>query len=765
MIREEWTKKRRRLKLPSIAINFAEIEDYGAPEIVVEVDGCIIPKVPVDGGSGVNLMLEDTAFDLGYTSFEETNQVLRMADQSRVIPAGRLSQVPTRIGKVTYLLNFVIIRVSVGRPFPMLLGRPWLYSAKVLVDWGAKEFIVGKPPLRIPWRAEKYLGETSESDEYTSGWSDPEDSDTVLSYFVMEFSRATEEDFGFSNPTPEEGCQVIEEPSDETVKPEDRSLGTTDVPLTIEWIQGQVSQGSLPAIGLKEQQSNTSWSEIRARTEESEPDPVKNIVNPTDYEKVEVEAGKTFYLGRTLDEGERSEYSKLLQESSDVFAWSPSDLTRIPSALGEHQIDLVSGAAPVRQRQYRLNPRYSLMVKEEIDRLLEAGFIYPVSNSEWVSPIVVVPKKVGADGKVKIRVCQDFQKLNAATKKDYFPLPFTDIILDHVAGQECYSFLDGFSGYNQVFIRAEDQLKTTFTTEWGTFAFNRMPFGLCNAPGTFQRLMMDIFQDFLRHFLEVFIDDFAIFSIRSEHLGFLKKTFERCRETNLKLHPGKCFLGMDSGVLLGHIVSKKGLEVDMEKVRAILTLAPPTCVREIRGFLGCVGYYRRFIDGYARKAIPLTELLKKDVEFSLNPERQWAFEELKLTLAKAPVLSPPDWKKEFHVTLDAFGWCLGAILWQYEEDKRESPVYYASRQMSLAERKYTTTEREALAVIYACKKFRHYLLGYRIIFHTDHDSLKYLVNKPDLSGRIARWILLQEFNYEVVVKSGKSNSNADYLSR
>ena len=277
---------------------------------------------------------------------------------------------------------------------------------------------------------------------------------------------------------------------------------------------------------------------------------------------------------------------------------------------------------------------------------------------------------------------------------------------------------------------------------------------------------MDIFQDFLRHFLEVFIDNFAVFSIRSKHHGFLKKTFERCRETNLKLHPSKCFLGMTSGVLLEHIVSKKGLEVDMEKVRAILTLAPPTCVREIRGFLECVGYYRRFIDGYARKAIPLTELLKKNVEFSWSPERQGAFEELKLTLAKAPVLSPPDWKKEFHVTLDASGWCLGAILWQYEEDKRESLVYYASQQMSPVEQKYTTTEREALAVVYACKKFRHYLLGYQIIFHMDHDSLKYLVNKPDLSGRIARWILLlQEFNYEVVVKSGKSNSNADYLSR
>ena len=151
LVQEEWPKKKRRkFRLPAVVVNFAQVEDYGAPELVVEVDGCTIPKVPVDGGSGVNLMLESTAFDMGYTTFEETDQILRMADQSRVVPADQLSQVPTRIGKVTYLQNFVIIRVGTGRPFPMLLGRPWLYSAKVLVDWGAKEFIVGKPPMRIP---------------------------------------------------------------------------------------------------------------------------------------------------------------------------------------------------------------------------------------------------------------------------------------------------------------------------------------------------------------------------------------------------------------------------------------------------------------------------------------------------------------------------------------------------------------------------------------------------------------------------------------
>jgi hypothetical protein len=755
LIREAWTRRRKkRVKLPAVAVNFTQPEDAGAPEVTVEIEGCSIPKVPVDGGSGVNLMLEDTAFDLGFTSFEATEQVLRMADQSRVNPVGKLSQVATRIGGTDYLLNYVVIRVLKGRPFPLLLGRPWLYSARVLVDWGAKELVLENPTVRIPWVTETYLGETSETDGYTSDWTDPEDS--VSSYFVDQFEHETESNFGFSD-------AVLEHLPEGNQQPpmEDRSLGESNVPLTSEWINHQIRSGELPTGDGKPE-----WGGLNPVPEEAFEEKVKTIVSPTDYEKVDAEPGKGFFLNKLLDCPEKSGYLELLKEYLDVFAWVPSDLTGIPPHLGEHHIDLTEGSLPVRQRQYRLNPKYSLMVKEEIDRLLEAGFIYPVNNSEWVSPIVVVPKKVGTDGKVKIRVCQDFRKLNASTKKDYFPLPFTDIILDHVAGHECYSFLDGFSGYNQVSIRNCDQLKTTFTTEWGTFAFTRMPFGLCNAPGTFQRLMMDIFKDFLRHFIEVFIDDFAVFSDRKDHLGYLRKTFQRCRETSLKLHPGKCFFGMDSGLLLGHVVSQTGLQVDLEKVKAILTLLPPTNIREIRGFLGCVGYYRRFIDGYAKRAIPLTELLKQDTEFLWTGTRQQAFEDLKTQLAKAPILSVPDWGTEFHVTIDASGWCLGSILWQFDEQKRENPIYYASRQMSPAERNYTTTEREALAVVYSCKKFRHYLLGYKVVFHTDHDSLKYLVNKPDLSGRIARWILLlQEFDYEVVVKSGKSNSNADYLSR
>jgi hypothetical protein len=198
---------------------------------------------------------------------------------------------------------------------------------------------------------------------------------------------------------------------------------------------------------------------------------------------------------------------------------------------------------------------------------------------------------------------------------------------------------------------------------------------------------------------------------------------------------------MSSEILL-RIIGPHGLQVDMDNIKTMLALRAPSNVKEIHSFLGCVGYYRRFIEGYAKRAIPLTELLKKDTEFEWTGNWQKAFEDLKIQLATAPILSSPDWMKDFHVTIDASGWCLGSILWQYDTERRKSPVYYASRQMSPTERNYTTTEREALAVVYSCKKFRHYLLSSKVIFHTDHNSLKYLVNKPDLSGRIARWILL-----------------------
>jgi hypothetical protein len=199
---------------------------------------------------------------------------------------------------------------------------------------------------------------------------------------------------------------------------------------------------------------------------------------------------------------------------------------------------------------------------------------------------------------------------------------------------------------------------------------------------------------------------------------------------------------MENGILLGQRVSVEGIAVDMDKSLVILALKAPTNLKEVRGFLGMVGYYRRFVEGYAKIALPLTELLKKDNPFSWTSRQEEAFRELKIRMVKALIMSAPNFNKEFHVTGDASGFCIGIILWQYENEKEEKPIYYASRQMSSAEKNYTTTKRECLPIIYACKNFRHYLLGYDVVFHIDHDAIKYLVNKADLSGRIAQWVML-----------------------
>lgn len=404
------------------------------------------------------------------------------------------------------------------------------------------------------------------------------------------------------------------------------------------------------------------------------------------------------------------------------------------------------------------------MVKEEIDKLLEIGFIYPVPYSEWVSPIVVVPKKNG-----KIRICQDFRKLNAVTKKDYFPLPFTDIILDAVAGHECYSFLDGFSGYNQIGIAVENQLKTTFTTDWGTFAYRVMPFGLCNAPATFQRAMTVAFDQQLRHFIEIFLDDFCVFGSKLDHKEKLTLCYNQFAKFGISLNAAKCQFVVPYGKLLGHIVSKEVISTDPDKIALIVNTPRPSTVTGVRSFVSLGSYYRRAIKSFAQIAAPLTNLLKK-LESGANPnwteECESTFKLLKEKLSTAPILIPPNWDKPFHVYVDASNIALGCVLSQKDDKNMDHPIYFASRQLIAAEKNYTTTEREALGMIFAVQKFRHYILGYPFTFYIDHDALKYLINKLDLSGQLARWVLLlQEFNFTIIVRPGKSHANADHLSK
>ena len=364
------------------------------------------------------------------------------------------------------------------------------------------------------------------------------------------------------------------------------------------------------------------------------------------------------------------------------------------------------------------------------------------------------------------RVCIDYKKLNLATKKDHYPLPFTDQILEKLAGQNFYCFLDGYSGYNQIAVHEYDKEKTTFTCPVGTYAFKRMPFGLCNAPATFQRCMNALFSDYIGEFLEVFMDDFSVFGISfDECLTNLEKVLKICVQNNLVLSWEKSHFMVQEGIVLGHLINKEGIKVDQAKVEVIKNLAIPQTQKQLRGFLGHAGFYRRFIKDFAKLAKPLTHLLCNNVDFSLGEEGISSFQLIKEALVIAPILQAPRLHLPFEIMCDASNNAVGAILGQRING---NPVvtYYASKTLGGAQVNYSTTEKELLAIVFALEKFRSYVLGSKITIFSDHAALKFLLTEKESKARLIRWILLlQEFDLEIKDRPGKENAAEDHLSR
>nr|GEV01775.1 reverse transcriptase domain-containing protein [Tanacetum cinerariifolium] len=398
--------------------------------------------------------------------------------------------------------------------------------------------------------------------------------------------------------------------------------------------------------------------------------------------------------------------------------------------------------------QIRFNPKIHEVIKKEVIKLLDAGMIYPISDSPWVSPVPCVPKKGGmtvvANEKNELiptrlvtgwRVCIDYRKLNDATQKDHFPLPFMDQMQERLAENKFYCFLDGFSGYFQIPIDPQDQEKTTFTCPYGTFAYSRMPFGLCNAPGTFQRRMIAIFHDMIEKTMEVFMDDFLVF----------EDSFSSCLSNLDKM--------------------LKRIEVDRAKVDVIAKLPHPTIVKGVRSFLGHASFYRQFIQDFSKIARPMTHLVEKETLFVFSKDCIDAFETLKKKLTEAPILVVPDWNLPFELMCDASDFAIGAVLGQ-RKTKHFQPIHYASKTRTKAQIHYTTTEKEMLVVVYAFEKFRPYLVLSKSILYTDHSALKYLLSKQDAKPRLLRWfLLLQEFDITIRDKKGSENLAADHLSR
>ena len=464
-----------------------------------------------------------------------------------------------------------------------------------------------------------------------------------------------------------------------------------------------------------------------------------------------------------LNKEEETSLLELCEKYNEIFCLEGDKLGY--TTMAEHSITLIPDTKPIYVKPYRLPQAHKEEVNRQVQEMVEEGIISP-SVSQWNVPLLVVPKKPDASGKRKLRVVADLRQVNDATVGDSYPLPNITDILDQLGGAKYFSTLDLASGFHQIAMKKEDREKTAFSTPYGHFEYNRMPFGLKNAPATFQRLMNTVLSGLQGIKCFVYLDDIVVYG-RSlkEHQDRLELVFERIRESGLKLQPNKCEFLRKETIYLGHVISESGIKPDPTKLDAVKNFPIPKRTKDIQSFLGLAGYYRRFIEHFSQIAKPLTQLLKKDQAYRWTAQEQEAFEILKEKLTTAPILQYPDFTKPFVLTTDASGKAIGAVLSQGKIGQ-DLPIAYASRILNKAEENYSTIEKELLAIVWATQHFRPYVYGTKFKIVTDHKPLTWLFNVKDPGSRLMRWKLkLAEYDYTIEYKAGKTNKNADALSR
>nr|GEU63662.1 reverse transcriptase domain-containing protein [Tanacetum cinerariifolium] len=608
---------------------------------------------------------------------------LELADRSIICPKGVSEDVFIKVGKFHFPTNFVVIDFKVDPRVPLILGRSFLRTGHALIDVYGEEITLRVNDESVTFNLNQTMRYSLTYDDNSVNRVDV--IDIACEEFVQDvldfkyISKSINPTLVF-NPSISES-DFSKEPIVKSSSPTLTPFGESD--FFLEEIEDFLNDESIPT-GIE-----------------------NSLYDPE---------GDILYLEKLLNEDPFQLPSMDLKQAEETKAKSSIEetpeleLKELPSHL-EYAFLEESNKLP---SQRRVNPKIHDVIKKEVIKLLDAGMIYPISDSPWVSPIHCLPKKGGMTVVAKEnnelilrrlvtgwRVCIDYRKLNDATRKDHFPLPFMDQMLERLAENKFYCFLNGFSGYFQIPIDPQDQEKTTFTCPYGTFAYRRMPFGLCNALGMFQRCMIAIFHDKIEKTIEVFMDDFSVFGDSfSSCLTNLNKMLKRCEDTNLVLNWEKCHFMCREGIVLGHKISKFGIEVDRAKVDVIAKLPHPTTIKE------------------------------KETPFVFSKECVDAFDTLKKKLTEAPILVVPDWNLPFKLMCDANDFTIGAVLGQ-RKTKHFQPIHYASKTMTEAQIHYTMTEKEMLAV-----------------------------------PRLLRWVLLlQEFDITILDKKGSENLAADHLSR
>nr|XP_023885168.1 uncharacterized protein LOC111997322 [Quercus suber] len=433
-----------------------------------------------------------------------------------------------------------------------------------------------------------------------------------------------------------------------------------------------------------------------------------------------------------MDVGDRVKMLLLLIRNVDVFAWSPYEVPGVDSEFIVHKLNVDSSYPPKKQRPRRSSKEHTEAVKEEVQRLKESGAIKEAYFPEWLANTVVVKKKSG-----KWRVCVDFTDLNRACPKDPFPVPKIDQLVDATYGHPRMSFLDAFQGYHQIALAAEDQEKTAFISPEANYHYTVMPFGLKNAGATYQRMMTRMFRDKIGCTVEVYIDDMVVKSkLEEQHTGDLQEVFETLRRHKLRLNAEKCAFGVGAGKFLGYLITSRGIEVNPDQIEAIKRLKPPSNPKEVQVLTGMLAALNRFVSKFADRCRPFYQLLKKWTGFLWSEECDKAFRDLKEYLARAPMLAAPEPGEDLFMYLAVSDHAVSAVL--LKDGGIQQPVYYISKTLVDAEKRYLPLEKLVLALIHATRKLPHYFQAHTVYVLTEY-PLQALLRRSDFTGRIAKW--------------------------
>jgi len=398
---------------------------------------------------------------------------------------------------------------------------------------------------------------------------------------------------------------------------------------------------------------------------------------------------KMVKLSKALPPDQKLKHIELFKEFQDVFAWSYEDLKSYDTSVIQHIIPLKEDQKHFKQKLRRVNPVLLPLIEKEFKRMYQARIIAPIRFSEWISNLVPTRKKTR-----EIRLCVGLRNLNKVSLKDHYPLPKMDHILKRVVGASRISLLDGFSGFNQILVHPDDQDKTSFTTPWGTFKYVKMPFGLKNAGATFQRAMDITFAKDIHDFLVIYLDDLIAFSkLDQEHLEHLKQVFLICRKYGISLNPKKSLFGLEEGKLLGHIISKDGIRIDLERIQAILHVPHPRNMKELQAFLWKINFLRRLIPNLVELIRLLNNMLKKDSKIKWTIEAKQAFEKIKIALTKTPVLTSPRFGRDFIIFSFASQHTIAVVLLQKDDQGCEKPIAFFSKALRDAPLNYQIMEK------------------------------------------------------------------------